>query len=233
MFFPRSTQKEIMDDLSIQDSRLTDALKELDVINRFLGGNAVSRKGFSLQLEQIPGSGPLTILDVGSGGSDLSCSLPADGRTISLTSLDINIGACRYSKETYPDLTVVNGSVFALPFKEHSFDIVHVSLFLHHFTHDELKSIIVSLYRTSRYGVVINDLRRSLPAYIGIVALTRLFSRSSMVKNDGPLSVRRGFDLQEIKQLCSHIPSASCDIRRMWAFRWCVTLSPSHAAQRS
>lgn len=220
-----------MDDYSIQDSRLTDALKELTVINTFLGGNAVSRKGIAALLERIPEHGPVSLLDVGSGGSDLSHSLPADRRTIAITSLDINFGACQYSKVTYPGLAVVNGSVLDLPFKERSFDIVHASLFLHHFTETELQTIIVSLYRVSRYGVVINDLRRSLFAYIGIVLLTQLFSRSTMVKNDGPISVRRGFVRKELKQLCSQLSTATCSIRRMWAFRWCVTIFKEHATQ--
>jgi 2-polyprenyl-3-methyl-5-hydroxy-6-metoxy-1,4-benzoquinol methylase len=231
MFFPRSMQKEIMDDFSIQDSRLTDALKELNVINTFLGGNAVSRRGISVLMKQIPERRSISLLDVGSGGSDFSHSLPADDRTITLTSLDINYGACKYSRDTYPAQTVVNGSVLNLPFKERSFDIVHASLFLHHFTERELNTIIFSLYHISRYGVVINDLRRSLLAYIGIVALTQLFSRSDMVKNDGPISVRRGFVYKELKQLCSQLPSASNTIRRMWAFRWCITISKEHAAQ--
>jgi ubiquinone/menaquinone biosynthesis C-methylase UbiE len=230
MFFPRSTQKEIMDDFSIQDSRLTNALKELNIINRFLGGDAVSRKGISGLIKSIPDSKKVSILDVGSGGCDLSYALPAVGRTVSITALDINLGACRYSRNTHPGLSVVNGSVFHLPFKERSFDIVHVSLFLHHFTEAELNTIIVSLYRISRYGVVINDLRRSLLAYVGIVVLTRLFSRSPMVQHDGPVSVRRGFVRKELKQLCAQIPSASWSIRRMWAFRWCVTINKEYAA---
>lgn len=231
MFFSRSTQKEIMDDFSIQDSRLTDALKELTVINTFLGGNAVSRKGIAALIKRIPEQWPVSLLDVGSGGSDLTHSLPTGHQTVALTSLDINFGACQYSHDTYPGQAVVNGSVLNLPFKERSFDIVHASLFLHHFTDTELKTIIVSLYRVSRYGVVINDLRRSLFAYIGIVVLTQLFSRSTMVKNDGPISVRRGFVRKELKQLCSQLPSASCSIQRMWAFRWCVTIFKEYAAQ--
>ena len=219
-----------MDDHSIQDERLTDALKELDVINRFLGGDAVSRKGLAVLMKRIPEHRPLSILDVGSGGSDLTHSLPADDRTLSLTSLDINFGACRYSRENHSGLSVVNGSVHFLPFKDRSFDIVHVSLFLHHFTETELKTIIASLDRVSRYGIVINDLRRSLFAYIGIVALTQIFSSSGMVKNDGPVSVRRGFIRSELEQLCSQLPSVTYSIRRMWAFRWCVTIVKEHDA---
>lgn len=230
MFFPRSTHKEIMDDISIQDSRLTDALKELSVINKYLGGDAVSRKGISELVKQIPGKNNISILDVGSGGSDLSRSLPASDRTFSLTALDINVGACTYSRSIHHGLSVVNGSVLNMPFQEQSFDIVHASLFLHHFTVNELHTIIVSLYQVSRYGVVINDLRRSLLAYIGIAALTQLFSRSSMVKNDGPLSVRRGFVKKELEQLCSQLPAASFSIRRMWAFRWCVIIKKEYAS---
>jgi 2-polyprenyl-3-methyl-5-hydroxy-6-metoxy-1,4-benzoquinol methylase len=223
MVFSRSAQKEIMDDFSIQDERIDEALRELTVINRWLGGHETSRKGLQNMMKHIPSIEAISILDVGAGGSDLAVASLRAGITI--TSLDLNIRACEYSARLHPSVTVLDGSVLALPFKERSFDIIHASLFLHHFTEDELRGILPALLATARYGIVINDLRRSVLAYWGITLFTRLFSRSTMVKNDGPISVRRGFARSELVRLCASLPTSSYVIHRRWAFRWLVCIT--------
>jgi 2-polyprenyl-3-methyl-5-hydroxy-6-metoxy-1,4-benzoquinol methylase len=222
--FSRSAQKEIMDDLTIQDERLDDALRELTIINRWLGGNATSYKGIKYLLRQKSPKNTLSILDVGAGNSDMAAAISSLHSCIQVTSLDLNKRVCEYAARRNPSLAVVHGSVFDLLFQERTFDIVHASLFLHHFTEVELLHILPLLYSTARYGIVINDLRRSIFSYLGILLLTRIFSRSAMVKNDGPLSVRRGFTRNEVIRLCASIPSASYTIRRTWAFRWLVCI---------
>jgi 2-polyprenyl-3-methyl-5-hydroxy-6-metoxy-1,4-benzoquinol methylase len=221
---PRSAHKEIMDDMTIQDERVDEALRELTVINRWLGGNATSRKGIRALLQQKSPANTVSILDVGAGGSDIAKALSHLNPNLKITSLDLNMRACEFTAQANPSLTVVHGSVFDLPFHQRSFDIIHASLFLHHFTEEELLSILPSLYSKARCGIVINDLRRSVFAYIGIFLLTQLFSRSSMVKNDGPLSVRRGFTRGELVRLCSLLPASSYTIQRTWAFRWLVCI---------
>ena len=220
----RSTQKEIMDDMSIRDDRLDVALRELQVINRMLGGNATTRKGIRTLLRGGGTSEPLSILDVGAGGGDVTLSVVKLIPETKITAFDLNERVCTYASQAHPRLTVVQGSVFDLPFREASFDIVHASLFLHHFTEEELLRIVPSLVAQARVGLVINDLRRSALAYIGIWLLTRLFSRSQMVKNDGPLSVKRGFTKRELLRICRNVPSGSVTIRRTWAFRWLVCI---------
>jgi 2-polyprenyl-3-methyl-5-hydroxy-6-metoxy-1,4-benzoquinol methylase len=227
-FLPRSTQKEIMDDMTIQDERFDEALLELSIINRWLGGNTTSCKGVKVLLRHKSPQNTLSILDVGAGGSDIAKSFSSLHPHVQMTALDLNKRACEYAAKTNPSLSVIQGSVLDLPFQERTFDIIHASLFLHHFTEEELHRILPSLYSTARYGIVINDLRRSVIAYLGILLLTRLFSRSAMVKNDGPLSVRRGFTRSELVRLCASLPSASYTIQRTWAFRWLVCIVKQH-----
>ena len=224
MIFPRSSAREIMDDVSIHGEPLDAALRELTIINRWLGGDTTSRKGVQSMLRRIPATSAISILDAGAGGSDLVNALDGIHPAIRITSLDLNLGACRYSASIAPGLQVVQGSLLALPFKTGAFDLVHVALVLHHFSEPELRSILMDLSSLARRGIIINDLRRSAFAYIGIKALTALFSRSAMVRNDGPISVRRGFLRHELVRLCSTIPGMTITIRRTWAFRWCVCL---------
>ena len=55
--------------------------------------------------------------------------------------------------------------------------------------------------------------------------LTTLFSRSVLVKNDAPISVRKGFSKSELKNLLMKTNLQKYEIHRKWAFRWLVTVS--------
>jgi ubiquinone/menaquinone biosynthesis C-methylase UbiE len=223
--YPRSAQKEIMDDVFMSDERIDGALRELTVINKWLGGFSNSRRGVKTLLKQIPASKTISVLDAGSGGCDLDRAISTLHPGFRITALDLNIRACEYIERNHPAISVIHGSVLDLPFAQRSFDIVHASLLIHHFTEEQLRVILLSMYSVARYGIVINDLRRSVFAYYAIKLLTHLFSRSVMVKNDAPISVLRGFTRNELVRLCSALPSASYTIHRTWAFRWNVCIA--------
>ena len=218
MFLKRSYQKEIMDDFSITDMRINDALKELEIINKFLGGKSTTKKGIKLLLNNYSVSNKIKILDVGAGGSDNFSFDKLLNEEIEITSFDINKGVCRYTGNHGIEGNIVCGDVFHLPFKESSFDIVHASLFMHHFNEEEINVLLEKFLKISRYGIIINDLQRSLFALAGIKLLTLLFSRSKMVQNDGPLSVRRGFLKNELKEILGQI-KFPFSIKYSWAFR--------------
>ncbi|MFA5804567.1 MAG: methyltransferase domain-containing protein [Melioribacteraceae bacterium] len=225
MFKCRSYQKEIMDDFSITDDRIKTTLIELEIINKYLGGRSTSRKGIEIISRKIKSNNKITVLDVGSGGSDnFKYNNYDDGRIICLTSLDINKGVCRYVKGISSDVNIVCGDALILPFKESSFDIIHVSLFLHHFNEGEINNLMQRFMKISRYGVIVNDLHRSVFSYVCIKLLTSLCSKSEMVKNDGPLSVKRGFIKHELKDIFSRIKSTSVTIKYRWAFRWLAVI---------
>jgi ubiquinone/menaquinone biosynthesis C-methylase UbiE len=222
MLGDRSSSIEMIDDMSITDERIDDALRELKVINRFLGGDRVSRIGIARLAEAVPPNRPLQILDCGAGGSDLVNVLKWSDRRVEVTGLDLNSRACLFAATQIASLYVVNGSAFRLPFRDHSFDIVHASLFCHHFNSQELHLLLAEWSRVARVGIVINDLQRSVLAFLGITILTRLFSRSMMVRNDAPVSVRRGFLKKELLEIASAYNQRA--ITRHWAFRWLVSI---------
>jgi len=216
----RRYDPEIMDDFSIRDERMDKALGELKQVNRFLGGRAVTRKGLQILRAKNENDQPLTVLDIGAGGADVFDDSPVPLR---ITVLDRHPRVCEYLRKRAPH-AVVCGDALKLSFKERSFDVVHASLFLHHFHEKEIRRILTSCLRISRHGIVINDLRRSIFAYAGIRILTFLFSRSPMVKHDGPLSVLRGFSRRELVALLDDCGITRYSFRRMWAFRWLVVV---------
>ncbi len=186
-----------MDDLTIQDSRLTAALDELQVINTWLLGYHASYRALT-KLEKKTGLRAQTMLDVGGGGS----TFPEKFNRLKITSVDINPAAGIYTAKRNPGITAVCADAFHLPFAPDSFDVVHASLFIHHFTEEEITALLKEFLRVASRGVVINDPLRNVVSLAGITLLTRLFSKSEMVRHDAPLSVRRGLTIPEMKSLC-------------------------------
>jgi len=78
----------------------------------------------------------------------------------------------------------------------------------------------------AKVGFIMNDLHRHPLAYYSIAVLTRLFSRSYLVKNDAKLSVLRGFKREELKKLIPHSPFFRWKLSWCWAFRWLLIIQP-------
>ncbi|HLP17585.1 MAG TPA: methyltransferase domain-containing protein [Bacteroidota bacterium] len=223
----RRYDKEIMDDISITDGRIRRALDELRIINIFLGGRNISRDGIVTLARGLPiaREPALTILDIGAGGSDSLDTLPGEiRRAATIVSLDINKGVCAYLIEHDNARFVICANAFTLPIRGNGVDIIHVSLFLHHFKEEEIDRLLRQFLETSRIGIVINDLHRSIFAFAGIWLLTHVFPASHMVRHDGPLSVQRGFLRSELEAILSRLPASSYSLRRRWAFRWLIVI---------
>ncbi len=208
-----------MDDFSIQDERIDIALRELKIINRFLGGISTTKAALKILNNSEKRSS--TILDIGSGSSDNLVAAKKNFPEIKILSVDKNLRVLT-SNDSY--LMKINADAFKLPFKDNSCDIIHVSLFLHHFTEEQIQILLKEFLRVSKTGIVINDLQRSYLALIGIKLLTILFSKSEMVKNDGPLSVKRGFTKAELLNLLKDAGIKNPVIKWKWAFRWMVVI---------
>lgn len=208
-----------MDDFSIHDERVDLALKELRIINRFLGGITTTKSALKYFLNSD--NNELSIIDIGSGSSDNLIASKKSFPYLKIVSVDKNIRSLKSILKTSIKL---NSDAFRVPVKDKSFDIVHASLFLHHFTTEETILLIKEFMRISRLGIVVNDLRRSFLALIGIKILTTVFSKSALVKNDAPLSVRRGFRKSELIKLLAYSNIDNYIIKRKWAFRWMLVI---------
>lgn len=215
----RSYEPELMDDFSIQDERVDFALNELNIINRFLGG--VSTTKSALKYFVNSGNEILSVVDIGSGSSDNLLAAKKNLPSLNITSIDKSFRSLKF----FPNSTLkLNADAFRMPVKDNSCDVVHVSLFLHHFTEEEIVCLLKKFIRICRTGIIINDLQRSYFALIGIRVLTVLFSGSELVKYDAPLSVRRGFKKNDLVRLFAECGIRNYVIKRKWAFRWMVVI---------
>lgn len=225
-FSKRSDSIELMDDLTSSGAVIDQTLKELEFINTWLGGNAVTTEGIKRLLREKSDS-PLQIADLGCGGGDmlklLAEKFRRKNRKTTFTGIDANpniVKFARFNTASFPEIQYQAQNILSDDFKSQQYDIILATLFLHHFTTPQLIDIFSSLKKQAKIGIVINDLHRHWLAYYSIKILTKLFSRSVMVKYDAPLSVLRGFKRKELIDILQKAGIENYSLRWRWAFRW-------------
>ena len=225
-FSQRSAGIEIMDDLNCSGEVVHQTLRELEFINRTLGGNAVTVSGVKQLLKENK-RGPIHILDLGCGGGDMlkllkrRINIEATGKGI-----DANPHIVEYAQQHNhdPAISFAAMDILSDDFRRESCDVAIATLFFHHFSDSQLVEIFSHLKKQARMGIVINDLHRHPLAYHSIKLLTKLFSKSEMVKNDGPLSVLRGFSRQELISILKQAGIENYSLTWKWAFRWQIII---------
>ena len=225
----RCDDPELMDDFAaVSAAEVEDALGELRIVNRLLGGVSTSLAGLEPCLRALRARvEPVRLLDVGTGGGDLPIAIARWCRRaripIRIVAVDLGADACRSARRAardHPEIEVCRADVFALPFAPRSFHLAHCAMFLHHFTQEEIVRILERLSGLVRESIVVNDLHRHAVAYHAIRILTGLFSRSRLVRNDAPLSVRRGFRAADLADLAARSGLPGFRYRWRWAFRY-------------
>lgn len=220
----RSTEEEIMDDLACQGEVVDQTLRELDFINKWLGGNPVTLKPLNKILSLHHGQN-LTIVDLGCGSGEMLRIIQrrhAD-KALKLIGIDANPNITHFAQQhsaAYSNITYETTDVLSEVFQSRHFDVVLATLFLHHFTHAQLVRLLSSLHRQTQKAIIINDLHRHPLAYLSIRWLTRWFSKSSMVQFDAPLSVARGFKKNEWLAILKEAGITHYTLKWKWAFRW-------------
>jgi 2-polyprenyl-3-methyl-5-hydroxy-6-metoxy-1,4-benzoquinol methylase len=231
-FSIRSAEAEIMDDLNCSGQVLDRTLHELELINKWLGGNRITIKS----LEQLlpKNDREITIVDLGCGGGDMLRMIDSWGKNkklnLKLIGIDANPNIVAFAKRNliaYPHIQFKTLNIFSEEFQKQQYDIVIGTLFYHHFSSDQLVHFFKKLKHQVAIGFIINDIHRHWLAYYSIKLLTRAFSKSPMVKYDAPLSVLRSFKKRELRKMLDAIAIESFTIRWKWAFRWQVIAKTS------
>ena len=230
-FSSRSNETEIMDDLNCSGKVVDQTLVELDVINRWLGGNDVTISAFKSLLRLSNERDQYYIADLGCGSGDMVWSLQRIGRrngyNCSFVGIDANPNIIAFAKgRRNPDdnITFETMNIFSDDFRNLNIDIAMGTLFFHHFTSEQLILFFKQLYQQVNVGIIINDIHRHWLAYYSIKFLTSIFSKSDMVKFDAPLSVLRAFSKTELLHILREAGINNYKIKWKWAFRWQVII---------
>lgn len=233
----RTDQDELMDDFSIQDHRLTEALEQLRPVNQFLGGYATTMAAIAPFLKSHANQ-TIRILDIGTGIGDFPeyivrwAAAQSPSIDVEITAIDANPVTVAYAQSTLQKrlapalLTKIKLEVadaLALPYADHQFDLAIAAMFLHHFAHDNAVQIVRSMQRVASQGILINDLHRHPLAYYGIYALTRILPAVQMVRHDAPLSVLRGFTHSDLEKIATDADLSEFSLNWRYAFRWLLS----------
>jgi 2-polyprenyl-3-methyl-5-hydroxy-6-metoxy-1,4-benzoquinol methylase len=227
----RSSAAEIMDDLESSGPDLHQALRELETINYLLGGNYVTLSGIKQLIERSQLSEPITIVDLGCGSGDMlrwiRRWLEKKKIKAGLKGVDANPNVVKYATaHTPPSCEIVYETIniFSNEFKALKFDIVTGTLFFHHFTNTELIDFFKQLRAQASVGLIINDIHRHWFSYHSIKWLTKLFSKSAMVRHDAAQSVLRAFTKDDWLDILRQSGITHYRIKWCWAFRWQVII---------
>jgi 2-polyprenyl-3-methyl-5-hydroxy-6-metoxy-1,4-benzoquinol methylase len=224
-FTKRSYQKELLDRDDVPFEDIKRNMQELETVNKYLGGHRITVKSISPFLYQH--KAPLVICEIGCGGGDnlkvISKWFAAKKTDIKLIGIDINKECIAYAKQTCKDLNaewII--SDYRLANLSPKPDVIFSSLFCHHFTDEELVIQLQWMRENATAGFFINDLHRHPVAYYSIKWLTKIFSKSYLVKNDAPLSVLRGFTKKEWQRVLRAARLDNYSLKWKWAFRWVI-----------
>lgn len=196
-------------DLPESDSlRLERTLSQIAWINRLMtGSRRLLRRTVLEDLRRHPGRPPLTLLDVGAGGCDIAAWLARSSPALRVVCLDHDPRVTAFARRrcaALPNVEIRLGSASELESME-SFDYVFANHFLHHLPEEEIAATVQAMLRRTRRLLVINDLLRSHQSYIIYSLFAVVFLHRSFARNDGRLSIRKGFRPEELRDLLAKI----------------------------
>jgi 2-polyprenyl-3-methyl-5-hydroxy-6-metoxy-1,4-benzoquinol methylase len=180
---------------------------------------------------------PISILDLASGGGDVTIGLwhrlrragiPARlvGHDKSPTAVEI---ARQRARQAGADVDFVLGDALDQAGGE-SFDVTVSSLFMHHLDRGEALLLLRRMKKTARRLVLVNDLLRSRLGYALALAVTRVVTRSSVARVDGPRSVQGAFTVAEVERLAAEAGLSGAAVDCRWPCRFLLSWNaPSDA----
>jgi len=228
----RSNASEIMDNFMMEGEILRDALDKIASINRLLGGNKVTLAGVKHLLKTVNKNEEIRILDVGCGNGDMLRAL-ADhaikkNLKFELMGIDANnftIGHARQLSVAYPNISYTCADIFEEIQTTAPYHIILCTLTLHHFTDTDIIRLLKNFHDKTSLGIVINDLQRSALAYYLFTALCFVFDLNQMSKDDGLVSILRGFKKHDLLAYAKAIPANHFILHWKWAFRYQFIIS--------
>ena len=222
----RSNQKEILDDWLGDTHELECVLKDINRVNRILGGNSITVNAVISLIQEHPKES-YSILDMGCAEGNMLRELAIAARkqhiNLNLIGIDLNRDALKIAKKAsidFPEIVYYEKDILSADFSDFGCDIVITTLTMHHFKNPEILNFAQQFTRLASIGVVINDLHRSALAYYLFKGFSLIFIKTKIAKIDGLTSIKRGFLKSELLALTKSLTSVYHEIDWKWAFRY-------------
>ncbi len=213
--------------------RIRDLSREIRFINQRLGDRTAIEKTLLFDISNLD-LRDFSVLDVGAGSGEL-LGVIADfarfeGRAARLVGLDLNMLSAREiaaESGRHKEISAVQGDAMNLPFADDAFDYAICSLFTHHLTDDQIRRVLPEMSRVAGRGIVVIDLERSPMAWLLYQLFCTAYRISPLVRQDGSLSIRKGFLTNEFEDLGRSASLNAVSVRRHSPYR--IVLSASKA----
>jgi ubiquinone/menaquinone biosynthesis C-methylase UbiE len=227
-FRRRSSQLEHLDIGDYTPGEYEGCIVELQRINRWLGDARALRTTLLREIE-CSRSTSFSVLDVGAGSGELLRVIAEwaseHGCKARLTGVELNARSAKeigkHSRNVRIDAVLANA--FSLPFADNRFDYAICSLFTHHFENQRVVEILRELSRVARDEVVVIDLHRHPLSYYFYTTIGKLFFHNRLTREDGALSILRGFKPLELAELAQRAGLERVNVERRFPYRLVLT----------
>ena len=225
MFKTRSLKPERIDTGDYTPEEYATFLREIRFINQRLGDRAALEKTLLAEIARLDLK-EFSVLDVGAGTGELLGVIAEFARKgmrkVRLVGLDLNpLSANEIAAESvkYDEISPVQGNALNLPFADNAFDYALCSLFTHHLTDEQILCVLPEMSRVSRRGIVVIDLERNPKAWFLYQLFCLAYRISPLVRQDGSLSIKKGFKVEEFERLVEKVELKNALITRSKPFR--------------
>ena len=225
MFKNRSYKLERLDTGDYTADEYDVCLSELRFINRWIGDTYALKATLLREIESAD-LREFSVLDVGAGSGELLREIAKFARKQNyktrLFGLEYNqrsAESINLESKDFNEISAVRGTGFSLPFADNSFDYTICSLFTHHFNDENVVQLLAEMKRVSARGIFVIDLHRHAIAYGLYKTFCVAFRISNLVREDGSLSVLRGFKPNELNDLAEKAKLENASVKRHFPFR--------------
>jgi 2-polyprenyl-3-methyl-5-hydroxy-6-metoxy-1,4-benzoquinol methylase len=225
----RVLEPEVMDDPALDANRHYHALRGLSRINRLSASSRIVFRPLA-ELARSLNRRRLRVLDIATGSGDIPLDIWRRGRRSGLEfeilGLDVSPRAVEFgtarAEATGANVHFAQVDVFQQPLPE-GYDVAMCSLYLHHQDRPHAITLLKTMADAAERMVLVNDLERGPLGLLAAEAVCRLATTSSVVRVDGPRSVRAAFTVSEAASLADEAGLTGAKIERRWPFRYLLT----------
>ena len=214
---------ELLDEPNHNLGQLEVSLRHVAQVNHWLGGTRAVVGWVARTLGPEGGS----VLDLATGNAEVPVVLARWGRRrripLAIHATDVHPQMLQLARKNcgpYPEITVQPADALALPYADGTFSVAVMTLALHHFEGADLLRALREAARVSRRAVLISELERGWPNYLGAHLLAKTWwRRDPLTRHDGPLSVLRSFTGDELLALAHSAGLPEPRVSRHFFFR--------------
>jgi ubiquinone/menaquinone biosynthesis C-methylase UbiE len=217
--------EEVLDTAGADEQLLAGSLRDLSRFGSLLGWTRLAVREVA-RIVTRQGLRAFSVLDVGTGAANVPIALARRARrqqrTVTITASDISeqaLAVARANCASFPEIRLERQNALALGYADQSYDLVLCQGVLHHFCPDEAQTLLRELARVARRAVIVTDLQRNLPLYLGAWLFMHTLVRNPITRRDGLASIRRAYTPDEVRALAAQAGLHAASLRTIPRFR--------------